>query len=222
MERLLSSRLLFFRSSLRFPSSLRIITLPIAIVAIVAMSSRPLLASDEHPEIARPQPLATDTTEGLIAPDGIAVRLPSNLKVPAKLQSVLEEVLRRSPTFRRQVQELRHTPHVRMTLSYGNLSIWHVLRAESRISKYEWGSLAVDTRLYTVENVIEVIAHELEHVCEQIEGIDVRVLAHQRHSGVYDVGGHYETHRAVLAGRQVAKEALGLTADDIVASNIHN
>src|SRR5690242_7107992 len=134
-------------------------------------------------------------------------RLPSNFKVPEKLQPVLEEVARRSPTFRGQLEELRHTPHFRMTVSYGNLSIWHVLRAESHVEKYEFGAVRVDTRLYTAQDIVEVIAHELEHVCEQIEGIDVRKLAHQRGSGVSDVGGHYETKRAVMAGRQVAQEA---------------
>ena len=81
------------------------------------------------------------------------------------------------------------------------------------MSRYEWGALQVDTRLYTVRDVIEVIAHELEHVCEQIEGVDVRALSHQRNSGVYAVGSrHFETRRAVLIGRQVAREAMGVTA----------
>jgi hypothetical protein len=156
----------------------------------------------------------------LAASDGTESHLPTNFKVPEKLQPVLEEVLRRSPKFREQVQELRRTPHFRVTLSYGNLSIWHVLRAESHVSKYEFGAVRIDTRLYTAQDLVEVIAHELEHACEQIEGIDVRALAHQRHSGVSDVGGHYETQRAVLAGRQVAREALGVTVttDTILAT----
>ncbi len=157
--------------------------------------------------IALSQLLATDSPA--------SGRLPSNFKVPEKLQPVLEEVARRSPKFRGQLQELRHHPHVRMTLSYGNLSIWHVVRAESHVEKFEFGAVRIDTRLYTAEDVVDVIAHELEHVCEQIEGIDVRALAHQRGSGVSDVGGHYETKRAVMAGHQVAEEALGVNADAV-------
>jgi hypothetical protein len=146
-------------------------------------------------------------------------RLPSNFKVPEKLQPVLEDVARRSPKFRGQLQELRHHPHVRMTVSYGNLSIWHVVRAESHVEKYEFGAVRIDTRLYTAEDVVDVIAHELEHVCEQMEGIDVRALAHQRGSGVSDVGGHYETKRAVMAGHQVAEEATGVKADAVLLAS---
>ncbi len=139
--------------------------------------------------------------------------MPWNMGVPESLTPILEEALRRSPTFRHQMQELRRTPRVRMVISYGNLSTWHQLRAESTVYRYQWGALRVDTRLYTVRDVIEVVAHELEHVCEQIEGVDVRALSHRANSGVYNVGGHYETRRAVLTGRQVAQEALGINLD---------
>lgn len=137
-----------------------------------------------------------------------ALTLPANLNVPASLKPILEDVLRRSPTFREEVQMLRRAPHVRVTISFGNLSIWHVVRAESRIYRYQFGALLVDTRLYTLDDTAEVIAHELEHVREAIEGLDVRALADRKDSGVYKTGPHYETRRAVLIGRQVAQEAL--------------
>lgn len=147
-----------------------------------------------------------------ITPAGeILSTIPVNLKVPGALRALLEEVMRRSPTFRHQMAELRGAPHVRMAISYGDVSTWHVLRAESTVSRYEWGALHIDTRLYTVRDVIEVVAHEMEHVCEQIEGIDVRALSQQRNSGVYSVGRHFETRRANLIGKQVAHEALGVT-----------
>src|SRR5262245_55069515 len=100
----------------------------------------------------------------------IVTTMPANLNVPASLRPLLEEALRRSPTFRHQMLELRHAPHVKMAISYGNVSTWHLLRAESTVFRYEWGAMQVDTRLYTARDVIEVVAHELEHVCEQIEG----------------------------------------------------
>jgi hypothetical protein len=150
--------------------------------------------------------------EPLTAADGgLVTTIPANLSVPGTLRPLLEEVLRRSPTFRQQVQKLRGAPHVRMAIRYGDVSTWHLLRAESRVSRYEWGAMQVDTQLYTARDVIEVVAHELEHVCEQIEGVDVRQLSQQRHSGVYANGPHFETRRAMLIGRQVAREAGDLT-----------
>ncbi len=47
----------------------------------------------------------------------------------------------------------------------------------------------------------------------------MRKLAHQRGSGVVDVGGHYETKRAVMAGRQVAQEAAGVKADAVLVAS---
>jgi hypothetical protein len=145
------------------------------------------------------------------ADGGLVTAIPANLTVPGTLRPLLEEVLRRSPTFRQQVSKLRGAPHVKMAIRYSDVSSWHVLRAESTVSRYEWGAMQVDTQLYTARDVVEVIAHELEHVCEQIEGLDVRQLSHRRNTGVYAVGQHFETRRAVLIGRQVAREALGLT-----------
>jgi len=148
----------------------------------------------------------------ITAADGSLVTvLPANLTAPGTLRPLLEEMLRRSPTFRQQVSKLRAAPHVKMAIRYSDVSSWHVLRAESTVSRFEWGAMQVDTQLYTVRDAVEVIAHELEHVCEQIEGLDVRQLSHQRNTGVYSVGQHFETRRAVLVGRQVAREALGLT-----------
>jgi len=145
------------------------------------------------------------------AEGGLVTTIPANLTVPGTLRPLLEEVLRRSPTFRQQVLKLRNAPHVKMAIRYSDVSSWHVLRAESTVLRYEWGAMQVDTQLYTVRDVVEVVAHELEHVCEQIDGLDVRQLSHQRNTGVYSAGRHFETRRAVLIGRQVAREALGLT-----------
>jgi hypothetical protein len=155
--------------------------------------------------------------EPLTAADGgLISTIPANLTVPGALRPLLEEMLRRSPTFRLQLLKLRRAPHVKMAIRYGDVSTWHVLRAESTVSRYEWGALQVDTQLYTARDVIEVIAHELEHVCEQIDGVDVRRLSQRRHSGVYTVGPHFETQRAIMIGRQVAREALGVTVGAVL------
>jgi hypothetical protein len=53
----------------------------------------------------------------------------------------------------------------------------------------------------------ELIAHELEHIIEQIEGIDLRSMARVRNSGVYQMElAAFETDRAQEAGRTVRTE----------------
>jgi hypothetical protein len=136
--------------------------------------------------------------------------LPPNLRVPRDLRQVLEQALRRSPTLQRQMQTLLHTQRVRMSVSYGGLRGMRLFQARSIVRHHQWGALVVDTTLFAPADMVELFAHEMEHVCEQIEGVDLRALAGSRDSGVYDIGGHFETQRAINAGHRVAREMLGL------------
>jgi hypothetical protein len=136
--------------------------------------------------------------------------LPANLRVPGVLRPALREALRRSPTFQRQVQMLGRAERVRMTVEYGGLRGVRQFQAESVVRHHEYGARVVETTLFGPADMVELIAHELEHVCEQMEGIDLDTLARRHDSGVYQIGRHYETPRAILAGRRVMRELRGL------------
>ena len=59
-------------------------------------------------------------------------------------------------------------------------------------------------------DITELLPHELEHVLEQVEGIDLPALAKRRASGVQEVGrGVYETERARGAGLMALREVYG-------------
>lgn len=55
---------------------------------------------------------------------------------------------------------------------------------------------------------VEHIAHELEHVLEQVDGTDLRRLARHGLDGIVDMGERYETARARAVGQAVASETL--------------
>ena len=55
----------------------------------------------------------------------------------------------------------------------------------------------------------EFLAHEIEHVLEQIDGVNLRVLAINGVHGVHQRRGAYETSRAFAIGRRVAREVSG-------------
>jgi hypothetical protein len=58
-----------------------------------------------------------------------------------------------------------------------------------------------------VNSRIELIAHELEHVIEQLDEADLAAVASRRNSGVKKlVGGVFETVRASRIGLTVAAE----------------
>ena len=53
-----------------------------------------------------------------------------------------------------------------------------------------------------------MLAHEFEHVLEQIEGLNLRTLSRVKGSGVREVeNAVFETERAQAAGEAVAAEA---------------
>ena len=54
-------------------------------------------------------------------------------------------------------------------------------------------------------NAIELVAHEMEHVIERVEGRDLPREARRRASGVWETfRGRFESRRAIEVGRQVA------------------
>jgi hypothetical protein len=137
------------------------------------------------------------------------VPLPINLTVPNSLRPVLERMIRRSPTFRHQIEMLARRPGVRVNVSYGGIRDGRGYHALSTVRRHQWGAMVVQTTLYVPSDVVEVMAHEMEHICEQIEGVDLRALAAARNAGVISFSGHYETMRAIRVGQQVAREVRG-------------
>lgn len=146
-------------------------------------------------------------------PPVLTHRLPPNMRMPANLRPLLERVLERSATFRKQVDRIAKARNVRIDISYGGLRGDRLYHALSVVRKHEWGAIFVKTQLFVPADMVEIMAHEMEHVCEQIEGVDIRGLARSRHPGVYDLNGHYETMRAIVAGQRVTREYQGLPPD---------
>lgn len=131
--------------------------------------------------------------------------LPPNMRVPADLRPQLEALLEASPTFQRQCDLIRRTPRVHITIGYDRRRSAYV-DAETVFERHEYGTVKVTTMLYLPGDVIELVAHELEHVCEQIEGVKLTELSRKRPAEAHEFGGRYETRRASEAGRRVAHE----------------
>ena len=88
-------------------------------------------------------------------------------------------------------------------------------RARTTIRKYSSGLLLAVVMIPPRGEYPELLAHELEHVIEQIEGIDLAALAR---SGSIRVrqrpDGAFETARAQNAGLTVATELKAATRVD--------
>jgi hypothetical protein len=133
--------------------------------------------------------------------------MPRNIEVARTLRPVFAQALEQSPTIQRQCQRIAAAPHVRVTI---RLQIGRLLagaRAEATISRFELGAVFAEIRLPVCVNPIEMLAHELEHVLEQMEGISLSRLAEDRRNGVSRLSdGAFETRRAEAAGRAAALE----------------
>ncbi len=144
------------------------------------------------------------TTAAAVASDAL---LPPNLVVSEALRPLVMRMLRQSSTFRRQCAHLAEHPDVRVHIE----PVIGVKGGRARAIMTRDGGTAramvqIDWR--RPESFVEHIAHELEHVLEHADGLDLRRLTRQRVDGVALVAGRYETARALCVGRRVAEEVM--------------
>jgi hypothetical protein len=132
--------------------------------------------------------------------------VPSDSDIPAICRLLLDDMWRGSATFRRQwIRVAAARVRIAITLDRPWQPGWS--RSRSEISAKARLQLRVSLRIVDPE-VIEYLAHELEHVIEQLDGVDLaRAMASHVH-GATATGRPpaFETRRAVVIGRLVASE----------------
>ena len=137
------------------------------------------------------------------------VEIPPNLKISSMYRELLETMLRQSPTFRRQMLRIAGA-HQLMVYLKMTAPMWPCdVRATTQFVRDVNGLLAATIEIAPLHNDVELIAHELEHVIEQLDDVDLPAKARQANSGVHATPGGgvlFETIRATRIGQQVARE----------------
>jgi Tol biopolymer transport system component len=133
------------------------------------------------------------------APDN---SLPSNLKAGV-FQPVVEKMWQASPTFRRQCERLAAERSLTVRLRAEGFHASTATRARTEISRTGASLTFADVVVLDSRDAIELIAHEIEHLIEQIDGVQ---LTRDGCGGGGSREGPSETCRAIEAGRQVARE----------------
>jgi TolB protein len=144
--------------------------------------------------------MATQSVESAAVPIG----LPPNLEADQVFQVFLDSMWQSSSTFRRQVSRLAGTVSVRVLPE--DLPRRPSSSRARTVLGHQDGSL-VSARVYLKPSLdaVELIAHELEHILEQLDGVDLQAQA--GNGVVWKAGdGAFETRRAIEAGRRVARE----------------
>jgi hypothetical protein len=160
-----------------------------------------LLRSSET--VARPYIAERDPSREISA-------LPPNLIVADIYRPAVEMMRLRSATFRRQCARIASAPYLLVVVESELLPPHRHSLALTHIVRYEYGRMRATIRLAVPSRASELIAHELEHVLEQLDGVDLAAKARLSSSGVSacDCGDAltFETTRAVVTGLRVAHE----------------
>jgi hypothetical protein len=132
--------------------------------------------------------------------------VPPNLAMPSGFRPMVESMLRRSATFRRQCLRIALAKDLRVFLRSAPTAQTSGVRARTSLRTTADGVHAV-VELVSLHDPVELIAHEIEHVIERLDGVDLRRQAALPGTGVHNGGdGTYETRRAVRTGLIVARE----------------
>jgi hypothetical protein len=133
--------------------------------------------------------------------------VPRNIHASPMLLTLMGRMARFSPTFRAQCERIARTSGLVVRMRYAGLRDDRPFNARTVVRRHQYGAMIAEVDLYVPLDPVEIVAHEFEHLVEQIQGTDLHELSRQRGSGVIEVRrNEFETQRAVDAGRRVLAE----------------
>jgi hypothetical protein len=183
----------------------------VAAVSVLVLSGGENIRAQSQESAGRPGYTALVSVPGPIGEsadpqgDSRASGPPPNLVVPASHQKMVQTMWEQSPTFRSQCQRIGRE----RTLTVYVHPFPQTRRADAitRLAHRPGSALVADLYLARLDRFVELLAHELEHVIERFEGIDVSQLTRRVPQLVWvTAAGMYETRRAIYSGQTVASE----------------
>jgi hypothetical protein len=155
--------------------------------------------------------VSVSSVQHYVASEAIPRQLaaPPNLVVSRMFRPLVESMLRDSPTFRRQCLRIAGAPDLTVRLEIRGAPSRLDVRATTKLTRQEHGRLSAVIDISVRHDVEELIAHEFEHIIEQLDGVDLASWAKRPHTGVssllYDANV-FETTRAKQVGLKVVSE----------------
>ena len=135
--------------------------------------------------------------------------VPGNVEIPDNLRSTVAAMLLHSPTFRRQCARIGRATDLEVVVQRGLLAASAKEGAITRMVRGATGGIEADVLIDALGDPVLLIAHEFEHIIEQLDGVDLAEHAMQPHTGVIAIGYRhdiFETMRAKRAGVKVVSE----------------
>ena len=133
--------------------------------------------------------------------------VPPHVHVAPQLRDTVAQLRQRSPTFRAQMEAIGRAERLGIAIV---LQAWSGVGppAWTEIRRFESGLILAVIRIHSIADKEELLAHEIEHVLEQVEGVRLQELSRTGREA-WRTGGSYESERAIRVGRRVAVEAKG-------------
>ena len=155
-----------------------------------------------------------------IRADDTLMNIPENLHVAPELRPLTEALLERSSTFKSQCARIAAEPRLYVRATIDSRLEESTFRARSVIRRATDGAIVAFVYLPAFGDQIEWLAHEFEHVIEQLEGVRLGALA-TRQQGVWRSGREtFETARALAAGHAALDEARGRAGMSVRAARL--
>ena len=173
----------------------------VSAVAVVVMKTVLMIGLDSTPAMA--QSAASGSAPACST-------IPANMTVDRALRPMVLTAISHAETVQRQCAVIAAAHHVRVAIRLHPGRLPGGTRARATITHYEYGAIWAEIVLPVTARQIEMLAHELEHVIEQIDGTKLHELAGKSRSGVSRFAdGAFETVRAERAGRAAVREVEG-------------
>ncbi|MEP6918333.1 MAG: hypothetical protein ABJC89_21985 [Acidobacteriota bacterium] len=132
---------------------------------------------------------------------------PPNLIAAPDIRQLAATMWQGSPTFRRQSARIAAAPGLQISIQQGMPKPGAPTRAETTCRREAGVLVSATVWIPYGYDAYELLAHELEHIIEQLDDLDLPALERQSGSGVWgSARGQFETVRATAIGRLVAKE----------------
>ena len=143
--------------------------------------------------------------------DAEAPSLPAWISLQDGLAPLVRATLENSPTFRQQCRILAASPDVSASVRVSRPAPGELSRARATM-RDTGGRTVVEIEILRPSDFAELLGHELEHLIEHIDGVDLQAAA-TRGEAQRREDGAYETRRAIAVGRKVSGEVLDRSPD---------
>jgi hypothetical protein len=137
--------------------------------------------------------------------------MPANISA-GRAGALVLEAAAMSETFRRQCATLARAAHLTVQIYFVGRMHTSLARATTEIWRRPGKGLMAIVHVPVSTDAIELLAHEFEHLVEELDGVCLQTMLANGEPGVTrNASGAYETFRAKRAGLQVAAEVARAT-----------